>query len=175
MLGLTGLDITFPEDQGYTIEDRPVTISLCPKGGTKVKRAQVVLVHKQHKQLISTLKTFISSTPPAAKLFPHSLGTYRTVLNKIETSLGLKIGWTPHSPRASFASDCRAEGWSFTETREAGRWASDSSLRTYLDIITSASIATTFRLEGLAPALVVAERNWELYFPGTVLQATYCR
>eukprot|EP00959_Pyramimonas_sp_CCMP1952_P295399 6178501-Pyramimonas_sp.AAC.1 len=43
-------------------------------------------------------------------------------------------GWSPHSPRSGWATDSRAEGASFAEIREGGRWVSDFSLRIHLDV-----------------------------------------
>ena len=83
----------------------------------------------------------------------------------VETKLKVNIAWTPHSPRAGFASDATAAGKSFTEIREAGRWIADSSLRTYVDIVTAASISTSLRLEGLRPAILYARANLYEFFP----------
>ena len=79
--------------------------------------------------------------------------------------MGLDVGWTPHSGRAGFASDCRAEGRPFEEIREAGRWQSDSSLRIYLDIVGAHQILQQFREKGLSTHLRYAESSWQQHFP----------
>ena len=80
--------------------------------------------------------------------------------------LQLDIHWTPHSARAGFASDAVAAGRGFTEIREAGRWVADSSLRTYIDVVSAASIVTNMRLSGLKPAILFARSHLPEFLPG---------
>eukprot|EP00959_Pyramimonas_sp_CCMP1952_P081951 1712044-Pyramimonas_sp.AAC.1 len=115
-------------------EGAEVSIALCPKVDTKSKRPQVARLWKADKDIVELLRVARRYTPPGLQVFPYSLATYRRILKQIEGLLGLQVGWGPHSPRAGWASDSRAEGMSFLEVREAGRWVADSSLRTYLDI-----------------------------------------
>eukprot|EP00972_Heterocapsa_arctica_P009812 1444059-Heterocapsa_arctica.AAC.1 len=63
------------------------------------------------------------------RLIGYSYENYRRLLHKVEEKLGISVGWTPHSPRAGFASESSAEGCPFVEVRERGRWLADSSLR----------------------------------------------
>ena len=86
---------------------------------------------------------------------------------------GLDVEWGPHSPRAGFAADRRLDGWQFTEIKEAGRWAADSSLRTYLDIVSAKNIAVQLRLKGKAAVLSWSEENWPSYFPEEVIRQAY--
>ena len=74
------------------------------------------------------------------------------------------VGWTRRSGWAGYASDSRAEGISFEEIREGGRWQSDSSLRRYLDIIGASSIGVALRGIGLAPALELLSSEWPKWF-----------
>ena len=115
--------------------------------------------------IVVLLRIIVSMTSPRMRIFPYSQSLYRKVLAQVQSDLGLELGWTPRSPRAGFASDSRTEGWTFEEVREAGRWASDSSLRIYLDIISAANIATALRAKGLSPALRYAASHWTEYFP----------
>ena len=51
------------------------------------------------------------------------------------------FGYSPHSPRAGFASDAMLSARDFTSIREEGRWVSDQSLRIYLDGVSTAQQA----------------------------------
>ena len=131
--------------------------------GTRVRRAYLVLVDKNQRRLALVLRALKRLTPPGLLLFPISYSSYRLLIKAGEEALGLAAGFTPHSPRAGFASDSRAEGWSFEEIRETGRWVSDSSLRIYLDIVGSSGIGVSVRAAGLSPALEWARNNWVRY------------
>jgi len=85
---------------------------------------------------------------------------YRRWLKYGENAIGVQVGWSPHSPRSGFASEARAHGLSFEETREAGRWVSDSSLRIYLDIVEAVKIGTTLATAGLVDAQAAAVARW---------------
>ena len=87
--------------------------------------------------------------------------------------LGRNVGWTPHSPRAGFASESRALGFSFLEVREIGRWVADKSLRTYIDVVSAGSIAVNLQSQGLRPALAFAEEHWLEYFGFDILASQY--
>ena len=91
------------------------------------------------------------------------------LLNKYERKLWLEIGWTPHSPRSGFASELIAAGVSFTEVRERGRWVADSSLRTYIDVVSAAGISVSLRLSGLAEAIAFAQARFLDFFPAAKL------
>ena len=112
------VDLLFPEEEGYTLDERPLRLSLGTKKGTKSKRAQFVLVDKTQRRLALVLRALKRLTPPGLLLFPISYSSYRLLIKAGEEALGLAAGFTPHSPRAGFASDSRAEGWSFEEIRE---------------------------------------------------------
>ena len=156
--------LLFPEDQGPADADVPVVIALGVKFGTKVRRTQVALLHKQHKILWEALRACKRATPEGYFLFPFSLMTYRNEIKAVERLLNVSVGWTAHSPRAGYATDAGLAGMPFEEIREGGRWQSDSSLRTYLDIVSSAAVIRTLRLSGLAGQLNAAELHWPRYF-----------
>ena len=50
------------------------------------------------------------ATPPEFMLFPISYSHYRFLIQRAEAALGLQAHFTPHSPRAGWASDSAAEG-----------------------------------------------------------------
>jgi integrase len=173
MLGITTFDFTFPEDMGSTLEERPLVIALAPRTGTKVKRPQVVMLPALHANLVALLRALRAQTPPGERLFPQSHLTYRNIIAMIDRRLGIQANWTPHSPRAGFASDGKAEGVPFQELREQGRWQSDSSLRTYLDVVAASAILQDFCALGLAPALSYANTHWPESFSAAAFAQTY--
>ena len=156
--------ILFPEDQGRADSEVPVVIVLGARHGTKLRRAQVALLPKKYVMLWQALHALRKHTREGFYLFPYSLMTYRNEIQAIERLLGVKVGWGAHSPRAGYATDARLSGVPFEEIREGGRWQSDSSLRTYLDIVSSAAVIRTLRLQGLAEQLNAAEAHWPRYF-----------
>ena len=70
------------------------------------------------------------------------------------------LGWAPHSARAGVAMDARLRGVDFQAIREGGRWASDTSLRIYLDVVAATNGLRAMRLKGLVQALQEAGRLW---------------
>ena len=85
-------------------------------------------------------------------------------IQAIEAILGTNLGWGAHSPRAGFATDAKLDGEDFVAIREAGRWLSDESLRTYLDVLSSTMVIKSLRLRGLSSKLAAAEKLWPVYF-----------
>ena len=165
MLHILPEHVLFPEDQGEgTNSSLPIVIALGVKAGTKSGRAQTVMIRPEHRELWAVLKNCRDQTPPGMFMFPYTIMTYRSELRAIEKTMNIRVGWGPHSPRAGFATEGRLNGVPFEEIREGGRWLSDSSLRTYLDIVTAASVVRTLRLQGLARQLAQADRFWHLYF-----------
>ena len=95
-----------------------------------------------------------------------SYDTYRKLLRAAQEQSGLTAGYTPHSPRAGFATESIAEGADFVSVREAGRWLSDTSLRVYLDVVGAASLAASQKAAGREHELVFAAKNFLAFFPG---------
>ena len=80
---------------------------------------------------LALLRWLRSTCADDAKLIGVSYEQYRRLLNKCLAELDLgHVGWSPHSPRAGFASDLIVRGCGFDKTRELGRWSSEQSLRT---------------------------------------------
>ena len=165
LLSLEPQHLLFPQDQGWSGEKSlPLVIALGMRRGTKVKRQQTATLSPIHSELWQALWELRRCTPPGFYLFPHTLEAYRQELRSCEAALGWKVGFTPHGPRAGFATDARLEGVPFVEIREAGRWQSDSSLRCYLDIVAAADVVRAMRMTGQAGRLEAAERAWPYYF-----------
>ena len=164
LLGLKGRDVSFPEDSGKTLEETPCVLALGATRSTKVKRTQTVLLDSRLSDIVLLLRFVVSSAGADGLLFPSSLDQYRSAIRKIEARLRINAGWGSHSPRAGFASDSRAEGWALEAIRETGRWRSDQSLRTYLDVVSAKAVLVQLRSAGWAEALAWCDRGWVLYF-----------
>ena len=160
LLRLRPEDSLFPEEEGASLQNMPLLSGFGVRGGTKVKRFQFVRLDKRCWRFVRVLCVLQLSTLEGLLVFPESYSTFRLLLRRVEAQLGLSVGWTPHSGRAGYASDSRAEGVPFEEVREQGRWQSDSSLRRYLDIVGASSIGVSLRAAGLAKALEVLSTRW---------------
>ena len=163
MLDLRCDNVTLPE-QVPALRGRPrAVLALGTRASTKAKREQAVVLRDP--VLLGVLR-WAAAMAVGGRLFPYSYAQYRKLLARGEVSMGVEAGFTPHSPRAGFATDSIAEGAGFIETKEAGRWVCDSSLRVYLDIVGAAAIATACKLRGLESAQAYAVGHLVDYLPG---------
>lgn len=64
----------------------------------------------------------------------------------------------------------RANGMSFVELREAGRWVADTTLRTYLDVVGAALLETNRALQPLRGAIERAGNGLLSSFPEAALR-----
>ena len=164
MLKIEAGHIALPEDVGATIQTTPLVVALGPKVGTKVKRPQTVRVSAKHADLVRLLAACRKATAMDQRMFPFSIEAYRKELKHLDAFLGFNVGWTPHSPRAGYASDAALCGTPFEEIREGGRWSADQSLRTYLDIVSSLATLQRAQHQGMAEALEWSRCYWASYF-----------
>ena len=164
MLALTSESISMPEHRTNVMREPICSIALGQKTGTNAKREQSVVLRCA--RVISWLRWALSSTPKGGRVFPNSYDLYRKLFKRVEQTLGITVGWTPHSPRAGFASEAIARGVPFAEVREAGRWRADSSLRTYIDIVAAAQITVDLRVRGFLEAQAYAREHFETFLPG---------
>ena len=132
-------------------------------GGTKAKREQFAILRESSEPAVyEILATVCASTSPGDTLFQFTLSAYRKLLKLVAGGLRLPFDVGAHGPRAGFASDGIAEGRSFSELKEGGRWKSDASFRTYIDVITSLSVAADLDRLSLSGAVA-----WILYHNGS--------
>ena len=164
MLALTTESVSMPEHRANVSDEQTCVIALGQKTGTKAKREQSVALRCG--RTISWLRWAISLCSRGSRLFPYSYERYRNLFKQVEKTLGVSVGWTPHSPRAGFASEAIARGLPFSEVREAGRWRADSSLRTYIDIVAAAQITVDLRVRGFVQAQLYARSHFESFLPG---------
>ena len=82
-------------------------------------------------------------------------------MNSALEPMNLKdTGWTPHGPRAGFATELSAMGVPKAEIMDEGRWYSEQSFRIYVDIIGASNINVARRMKGLNPTTAWAQANW---------------
>ena len=137
------------------------------KIGTKVKREQVAyLDSRKHTQLAFILLMLLNSCADNDELlFPYSYWCYNRALAAVEQELGLDLGITPHSCRAGFASEAVALGeQSVQSVKDAGRWLSDSSFRTYVDVVAAAQVQAMVALTGQRKAMEFVATHFIEYF-----------
>ena len=144
----------------------PITMRLGATRSTKVKREQYVLVDPA-KQLLAyrLLKTVHSHTVLGQRLFSFSYSYYNLSFKEAEKHYGLNLGTTPHSPRSGFATTAVLRGELHKEIQSKGRWLSETSFHTYIDIAGAAHIkaqVASQRLEDTAHW--ISDHFWD-YFP----------
>ncbi len=153
----------FPEDAGYERGKGPLVVGLGTKANTKAKRPQAnSILEASSPVLVGILRDLKSITRPQNRMFPFTLEAYRKTLVAIQSESRLKMGWSPHSVRAGFASEAKAWGMSFEQIRETGRWKVDSSLQIYIDMLQAAQIAVGLKNAGWGPAFEWAAKHWAI-------------
>jgi hypothetical protein len=101
---------------------------LLPK--TKTGKYQVALIH--HPIGIAAVRRLKTILPPNYSWPP--LWKFNTLLRSLSSELGVNVHLTSHCFRRGGAADdllCRVP---ITEIKQHGRWTSDKSLKTYLDL-----------------------------------------
>ena len=166
MLSIESQHVVLSDNASIPGHPRHLVVNLGVRQGTKVKRPQSVVVRENEDPDLFRLLLLVKLyTADGSRLFPYTLEQYRSRLKAFSSFYHLQYVWTPHSPRAGFASEARARGRPFTEIQEEGRWISASSLRVYIDCVGAASITTDLHKVGLTQAQAFCIVNLELYFP----------
>jgi len=138
--------------------------------GTKSGREQFALLRRhQCPDVLALVQLLIAHTLPGQRLFPYTVGTYSTWVQKAQVAEELPLGVTAHSPRAGFASDAIASGTPAFEVKEAGRWVSEASFRTYVDLVGSQAVAQQLRLKDRAAVVAWIDAHLADYFPAWAL------
>ena len=142
-----------------------VVIRLGRDVGTKVKREQFTLLDvREHAALWRCLKIALSLTPAEHPVFLFSLASYAFWLKRVQASLNLPLGISPHSPRVGYVSDALARGVPPQRIREGGRWLSEQSFRIYADVVGSLHAGQAARLAGYDEAIAWVTQHPEEYF-----------
>ena len=99
-------------------------------GKTKVGRVQSVTVDDPHVQRL--LRLLLRHTPRHARLFPFTDNAFRRTMAEASIAFGFGTIFKPHGLRGGGATWHYMRYRDVTATKQRGRWASDSSLRVYL-------------------------------------------
>lgn len=119
-----------------------LTIRLGVTYSTKVKREQYVLVDPVSQPLaFSLVARLCIVTPRGSRLFPFGYQTYNNAFKLAEAHYDLHLGTTAHSGRAGFATHQVLQGCPRKEVQARGRWLSESSFNTYIDVSGASHIA----------------------------------
>ena len=73
--------------------------------------------------------------------------------------------FTPHSPRAGFATEEYSRDCGVADIRQRGRWASEKSFNTYLDMVFASQVQAAFHLRGVGAAQPYSVEHFGDYFP----------
>ena len=121
ILGLTREDLVPGKP---AVSNGNAVTALGRKQGTKAGRAQFVVVHASEDQTaLALISAFVAATQPGKKLTNLNYNRFRGILDRALKDLGLSdLGYTPHSPRAGWATTLRLSGMRSTEIQERGRW-----------------------------------------------------
>ncbi len=167
LLGLWGRDVVLPEDRADAAAVDFAVLGLGIRSGTKAKRPQSVILRGSKKvALVRWLRSTCVSDEP---LIGYSYEQMRRLLARTVSELGLaEIGWSAHSPRAGFASDLVSKGVPILTIKDLGRWVSEASARTYIDVTASSSILVTFRTRHLTAARAYACQHLLTFFNDAV-------
>ena len=144
---------------------RPITVRLGANYSTKVKREQYVLVHPETQSLAYALLVKLhEETAAGCRLFPFGYNTYNNSFKHAEKHYSLQLGTTAHSGRSGFATHLVLQGVDRKEVQARGRWLSESSFNTYIDIAGASHIATLVASQQLAQTAAWLNRHIWRYF-----------
>ena len=139
---------------------KPVVIRLGAKTGTKVKREQFAMIdQKEHPEVVLMLKRWISVTPPDEFLCKVGYDKVNSLLKEVCGELGLGFYYTPHSPRAGFATHGVIQGKTTETIMTEGRWASRGSFVRYLDVVVASQVQTQLELSAFEADMTLAKLN----------------
>ncbi|CAL1127775.1 unnamed protein product, partial [Cladocopium goreaui] len=136
-----------------------ISVRLGAVYSTKVKREQFVLVQPSQSPFeYKLIKLLHAATLPNNKLFPFSYAAYNNSFGLAEKHFGLDLHLTAHSGRAGFATSRIMSGAEAKQVQAEGRWASESSFRTYIDVV--GSLHTRAQVELGRPDLRLKENRF---------------
>ena len=165
LLALEARDIALPEHASFS-NACFATIGLGVRENTKAKRAQCVLLRS--KTLLALLRYLLHSLESEDPLIGYSYAQYRRILERTCSKIGVSnLHFTPHSPRAGFATELFAQGVPFERIMTLGRWVSPQSLRTYLDVVSASAIAVSLKSGTLTNAMCYCQTHILTFFPGS--------
>lgn len=142
-----------------------ITVRLGATYSTKVKREQYILVDPIIQSIAySLLARLCITTPTHQRLFPFGYNVYNMSFKQAEGHYGLSLGTTAHSGRAGFATHSVMQGVPRKEIQAQGRWLSESSFNTYIDVAGASHIAAQVNTKQLAStARWIESRIWKYF------------
>ena len=142
-----------------------ITVRLGATYSTKVKREQYILVDPVVQSIAySLLARLCITTPSQQRLFPFGYNVYNMSFKQAEGHYGLSLGTTAHSGRAGFATHSVLQGIPRKEIQAQGRWLSESSFNTYIDVAGASHIAAQVHTKQLANTAKWIESHIWKYF-----------
>ena len=137
LLALQPAHVHLPLDRSQSL-----TVRLGATYSTKVKREQYILVDPSSQSLaFSLLARLCMITPAHERLFPFGYQVYNNAFKLAEAHYELNLGTTAHSGRSGFATHLVLLGHPRKEVQARGRWLSESSFNTYIDVAGASHIA----------------------------------
>ncbi len=98
------------------------------------------------------------------RLFPFGYQSYNASFKLAEAHYGLTLGTIAHSARAGFATHLVLQGCPRKEVQARGRWLSESSFNTYIDVSGASQIAAQMGSQKLASTAKWIEfRIWRYF------------
>ena len=132
----------------------------------KVQREQVTFLEWSRDESVARLLwRVVVATKPEERLFPYTYEQHRTVLAMVCQENDVVSHFTPHSARAGFATDAVSDGMLPSVIRQLGRWASESSFNTYVDVVSASQVEAAFSLRKQDQAVQLCSTHLESYFP----------
>jgi len=106
--------------------------------GTKAGRLQIVRARSSVRVAQFLIWLLATRTPPSAPLSDlSSTAQLQAMFTRRLSEARTPQRFTPHCPRAGWATTRFAQGQPFVSLREDGRWRSVTYLRIYLDVVTN--------------------------------------
>ena len=148
----------------------PVCIALGIEFSTKIKREQFVQIDLEEEPNVHKLFCLVHRvTRPGTFLFPFSYHIYNKAFSSAEENFGLSLGLTAHSGRAGFATGKIMQNCDPKRVQRQGRWISESSFNTYIDVMGSLHAQAQIASSDLASsALWCQEHIWAYIREDTV-------
>lgn len=114
----------------------PVCVALAIEFSTKIKREQFVQIDFEEDPSVHRLFCLVfGATDENQFLFPFSYHIYNKAFSSAEEHFGLALGLTAHSGRAGFATGKIMQNCDPKRVQRQGRWISESSFNTYIDVM----------------------------------------
>lgn len=115
--------------------NQAISVRLGVEHSTKIKREQFVQIFKhEFPWAFELMNRLCAASKDGERIFPFSYTTYNNSFSQAEEHFGLLLHLTAHSGRAGFATSRIMEGADPTVVQKAGRWKSETSFRTYIDV-----------------------------------------